>query len=110
VTAAVAVAFGGVICQDDKPVDGAFEGLHTLMGRFAVFVHTTREPLPVAHWLYREGGFEVTPDAGGFDAWDHQGILLVTRRVLPASAYIDDRAVRFVSWEQTLAFMDGQQP
>ena len=33
--------------------------------------------------------------------------VLVTNRKLPANVYIDDRGLRFVSWDQTLADLDG---
>lgn len=36
------------------------------------------------------------------------GMLLVTNRKLPAVAYVDDRAVRFESWNQTLATLIGE--
>ena len=82
---------------------GAFEGLRSLMERFAVFIHTTRDPIQVARWLYGHG-FECTPDPGGLEFWNERGgPLLVTCRKLPAIAYIDDRGIRFESWSQALA-------
>lgn len=41
------------------------------------------------------------PDWNG-TFWDTRGVLLVTNRKLAARAYIDDRAIRFESWEQAL--------
>jgi hypothetical protein len=41
--------------------------------------------------------------SGGLTFWNERGRLLVTDRKLPALAYIDDRAVRFVSWPQVLS-------
>lgn len=38
--------------------------------------------------------------SGQLWAWDGRGQLLVTNRKLPAIAYIDDRAIRFTSWQQ----------
>lgn len=35
--------------------------------------------------------------------WNLRGQLLVTNRKLAATSYLDDRAVRFVSWDQALA-------
>lgn len=35
--------------------------------------------------------------------WSERGQLLVTNRKLPAVAYIDDRGIRFESWDQALA-------
>lgn len=34
--------------------------------------------------------------------WNQRDQLLVTNRKLPATAYLDDRAVRFVDWDQAL--------
>lgn len=109
--ATVAVDFDGVIHSYragwgdgsiyDEPVPGAAEGLAELMTRYAVFVHTSRDPLAVAEWLARLA-FDVTlrvPESG---FWDERGRLLVTDRKLPAVAYVDDRALRFTSWSQTL--------
>lgn len=41
--------------------------------------------------------------SGVLTFWDAQGQILVTNRKLPAIAYIDDRAVRFLDWDQALA-------
>ncbi len=40
--------------------------------------------------------------SGDLWAWDARGQLLVTSRKLPAIAYIDDRAIRFRDWQQTM--------
>ena len=115
----VAVDFDGVIhtysegWQDgsiyDPPMLGAIEGLHKLMEFFAVFVHTTRQPYPVAQWLEEQGiPAYVELDAGEpREFWDEQGKVLVTNRKLPAVAYIDDRAIRFLDWDQALADVFG---
>ena len=57
----VAVDFDGVIHTYDKgwqdgaiygePVHGAFEGLRALMSRYAVFIHTSRDPGQVGRWM-----------------------------------------------------------
>lgn len=116
----------------DEPIPGALDALHALMRDYAVFIHTTREPEQVMPWL--EGhGFDVTIDercgaceglggrvmvdhcpacegSGQLLFWNLQGQLLVTNRKLAATAYIDDRAVRFESWPQTLAEMRRRYP
>ncbi len=111
----VAVDFDGVIHRYsrgwddgtiyDPPLEGAVEGLRALMLDFAVFVHTTRSPVAVAVWL-REQGLDARPDVPGDpdppEFWRFRGVLLVTNRKLPAVAYIDDRAIKFESWAQTL--------
>jgi hypothetical protein len=111
----VAVDFDGVIhayskgWQDgsiyDAPVPGAFDALRLLMRTNAVFVHTTRDPAPVAEWIRQRSGIETIycDEEGLPEFWQDQDSILVTRRKLPAVAYIDDRAVRFESWPQVLA-------
>lgn len=111
--ATIAVDFDGVIhgygrgWQDgaiyDPPVPGAFAGLRSLMAAYAVFVHTSRDPAQVAAWLAAEGGFTCTADPGATRFWDERGKLLVTSAKLPAAAYIDDRAIRFTTWNRALA-------
>ena len=109
----VAVDFDGVIHAYsrgwadgtiyDEPVPGALDGLRTLMRTYSVYIHTSRQPLPVAQWLNKRGlaAIAETPDHL-HEYWAHRGHLLVTQRKLPAIAYIDDRAVRFESWGQAL--------
>lgn len=41
--------------------------------------------------------------------WNLRGLLLVTNRKLAATVYVDDRALRFESWEQTLTAVAGRQ-
>ncbi len=112
--ATVAVDFDGVIhaysdgWQDgtiyDGPVPGAIGALQALMARYAVVVHSTRNPEQIAPWLRERGIRCVTDD--DFDErefWNVLGTALVSRRKYPAVAYIDDRAIRFASWDQALA-------
>jgi hypothetical protein len=98
----------GSIYGDFKP--GAMLALMTLMDRAAVFVHTTRSPRQVAAWIERESGHVIectTRLAPWQKFWNTKGLLLVTRRKLPAVAYIDDRAIRFQDWEQAMADVKG---
>jgi len=110
---AVAVDFDGVIhaysrgWQDgsiyDDPVPGAFDALHSLLESYSVIVFTSRNTTDTAKWLYVKGEFECTIDPGpSVEFWNGRGILFVTNRKLPAVAYIDDRGIRFESWDQTL--------
>jgi hypothetical protein len=114
-TRTVAVDFDGVIhgysrgWQDgtiyDEPVPGAFDALRTLMADYAVVIHTTRDPWPVAQWVEERSKIPtvVELDVGHKrEFWDDQGQILVTRFKLPAVAYIDDRGIRFLNWEQAL--------
>lgn len=106
----IAVDFDGVVhkygkgWQDgsiyDGPMPGALQGLRQLMEREPVFIFTARRVEDVASWLL-DRGLSVRV---GFDGpfWNTPGRLLVTNRKLPARAYLDDRAVLFVDWEQAL--------
>ncbi|PRX66146.1 hypothetical protein B0I32_106282 [Nonomuraea fuscirosea] len=110
----IAVDFDGVIHRYsrgwfdgtiyDEPVPGALDGLRTLMQHYAVFIHTSRSPQDVAPWLVQRG-FDVQVEYPGDPTqfWTERGALLVTRRKLPALAYLDDRAVQFTSWPLALA-------
>jgi hypothetical protein len=116
VSRTVAVDFDGVIhayskgWQDgsiyDEPVPGAFTSLRVLMSEYAVFVHTTRDPIQVGRWLHERGDFDVSLDTGHEVFWNEKGTLLITNRKLPAVAYIDDRAIRFESWGQALGDLE----
>lgn len=112
-TVTVAVDFDGVIHSYDKgwhdgtiygpPNSGAIESLQALMAAgYAVFVFTSREVESVIPWL--EGyGLPVAADGPPYPVfWDHADQILVTNRKLPAVAYVDDRALRFLDWTQTL--------
>lgn len=107
----VAVDFDGVVhaysrgWQDgsiyDSALPGAIEGLRALMAEYAVFIFTTRDAQQVAEWLSDRGFVCQVGHEGSF--WNVQGVLLVTDRKLAAVAYVDDRAVRFLNWDQALA-------
>lgn len=122
---AIAVDFDGVIHTYEKGwkdgsiygdwMAGSIFGLWELMRHDAVFIFTSRSPAQVALWIERESehAFEATtrmhPLVPGwwqwgkrFHFWNQRGVLLVTNRKLPATVYIDDRALRFTSWEQVL--------
>lgn len=98
----------GTIYGDWNP--GAVTALSQLMHQHAVFIHTTRNAGQVARWIEQSSGraFECTTRLPRTwygrrrPFWNTQGVLLVTDRKLPAVAYIDDRAVRFVDWWQSL--------
>ena len=70
-----------------------------------MFVHTTRDPKPVSKWIGDQFTLAtyVESDDSPREFWDVRGLILVTRRKLPAIAYIDDRGIRFTSWQQALA-------
>lgn len=98
----------GSIYGDWKP--GAAAALTQLMKRYAVFIHTTRNARQVARWIERMSGHGIectthlprTWWGRRRPFWNELGVLLVTDRKLPAVAYVDDRAVRFVTWHDAL--------
>ncbi|WP_405925453.1 hypothetical protein [Streptomyces sp. NBC_00035] len=114
----IAVDFDGVIhayrkgWQDgtiyDPPMPGALDGLRTLMAADAVFIFTTRDISQVASWLL-ERGFSVRVGHDG-PFWNERGRLLITNQKLAATAYLDDRAVRFENWDQALAVLGADPP
>ncbi|GIH95350.1 hypothetical protein ACFFMN_23600 [Planobispora siamensis] len=93
----------GVI--DGGLVLGAADALRTLMVDHDVFILTSRTDVDrVAAWITEKTQIPAIADLPGAyaDQWGH-GVLLVTNRKLPAVVYIDDRAVVFRTWAQTLA-------
>jgi hypothetical protein len=117
----IGIDFDGVIHQYNgwcdvvnDPIPGAFDAIRELCEGFAVFIHCARNPHPTAGagglgaipaWFKKHGlGIPTYCDehfSGHF--WNRQGLILVTNKKLPAVAYIDDRAIRFENWEQTIA-------
>jgi hypothetical protein len=88
----------------DGPLPGAFDAIKQLQERYAVFVFTTRDSEVVANWLADRGITVITDAGAGFPQfWNERDCVLVGDRKLPALAYIDDRGIRFESWEQALA-------
>lgn len=72
----------------DEPMPGALDAVRKLSKRFTLVVQTSRKNLPdVVLWLEKHG----FPD------------LHVTNEKPPALVYVDDRGLRFASWEQTIA-------
>ena len=115
----VAVDFDGVIHKYskgwhdgtiyDEPVEGAFNYLKIIMSHHSVFIFTTRNADDVALWIEHNSDLTCEADGEVFDGgkhpvffWNERDRLYVTNRKLPAIAYIDDRAIRFVNWHQAL--------
>lgn len=96
----------GTIYGDFMP--DAMPSLLWLLDREPVFVHTTRNARQVARWIERTSGHNIDCTARMSylpwrrTFWNTKGLLLVTNRKLPATAYLDDRAVRFTTWTQAL--------
>lgn len=94
----IAVDFDGVIHRYsrgwydgsiyDPPIDGAIEGINRLRTKFNVVIFTARKDVnQVARWFMDH-----------FGGWMPE----VTNIKPVAVAYIDDRAIRFESWDQIL--------
>lgn len=92
----------------DEPVRNAIGSLRVIMEDYAVVIHSTREPEQIAEWL-TPFGFRCQVDYDG-EFWNEMGILLITNRKLPSIVYVDDRAIRFESWGQTMAFLHSHYP
>lgn len=86
-------------------VPGAVEALRALMTGNPVFVFTSRDVVEVADWITKNTGIVTLPENGryGPQPWDEMDVLLVSNTKHPAVVYIDDRALRFVSWTQTMS-------
>lgn len=84
----------------NDPVPGALEALRFLLSRYYVMILTAREPGEARGWL-ESHGFRTDSDNGS-PGWSTRGVLLVTNRKLPAHIYVDDRGLRFWSWQQAL--------
>ena len=107
----------------DPPIKGAFEYIKKLMDSgYSVFVLSTRSPGQIKEWLlfwtmvseyeaegtghdpllwkYTRYGFTVEKIPFWKKFWDKPYVLGITNKKLPAIAYIDDRAIRFTSWEE----------
>jgi ribonucleotide monophosphatase NagD (HAD superfamily) len=89
----------------DPPIEGAREALARIHARYRVVIFTTRvNPAlrggqrsreAVVAWL-EQHGFRHS------EHWDD-----ITHEKPPALAYIDDRAVRFTTWDETMEELGG---
>ena len=128
---AIAIDFDGVIHRYsqgwrdgtiyDIPIDGALKSIEKIMDSgYYVFIHSTRKPKQIKNWLedrlwtYHDISMGYCLErflTYGYDCkiipfwtrfWNEAYTLGITNRKLPAVAYIDDRAINFKNWEQTL--------
>lgn len=87
-------------------IRGAFDALRSIMAQQPVFIFTTRNAQQVASWVREKSGIATTIDPDrNVTFWNTMGQILVTDRKLAAVAYIDDRAVRFHTWDNTMQIL-----
>ncbi len=109
----IAVDFDGVVhtysrgwwTKDiyDPPMPGAHDALKALSAAYGVFIFSARPAKDILPWCRRQFPdlkFQLIPAKVRY--WDRKGVIGITNRKLPALAYVDDRALRFVSWVDTL--------
>lgn len=109
----VAVDFDGVIhaysdgWKDgtiyDEPMPGAFAGLRRLMQNNNVFIISTRSPEQILDWMTEQApaiACELVPPEAL--QWEKRDVIGITNRRLLAHSLVDDRAVRFVNWRDTV--------
>lgn len=87
------VIYGGLM-------PGAWESLQQLLTKYAIVVQTARDIHQTRNWL-KAHGLKVIA-SNDIRHWDVMNTILVTNMKPAAIAYIDDRAIRFTNWEQTL--------
>ena len=86
----------------DYPMPGVEEALKKLMEKYAVFIFSSRDPYQIMEWMDKKFTVktQVINDAVKF--WEQKDIIGITTKKLPAIVYIDDRALKFISWGQVL--------
>lgn len=84
----IAIDFAGVLSRNGVPVDDAKDSLNKLAQEYIVTIFTTEDTKMVKKWLIQ----------WGFPDYE------VTNTKPVAIAYVDDRAIRFVSWYDTLKY------
>ncbi|QBI53463.1 hypothetical protein [Streptomonospora litoralis] len=87
----------------DPSVPGAIETLAEMQRTFAVVVHTTRDADTVAGWLCARGLNAIPDHRTDRVFWNERETILVSNRKIASLAYIDDRAIKFTSWDQARA-------
>lgn len=111
----------------DVPVEGCFTAIQSLFeAGYSVFIFSTRSPKQIKKWM-KENTYETDYEHNGMGAdpgdyrypkfgftvetipfwkkfWNKKNVVGITKRKLPAMAYIDDRAIKFEgNWYEALA-------
>ena len=96
----------------DNPMPGALSALGLLLNQgYSVYVFTTRDLGQVAEWFAEHAkGYlvERVPEDALF--WEKTGVIGLSNRKIVAYVWIDDRALRFESWQQTLKDLERLLP
>lgn len=93
----------------DDPTPGGFDAIRHLQETYAVVVFTCRDTFQVADWLTGHGIPTALDLPGTSLFWNDRTTVLVTNRKPAAIAYIDDRGIRFTSWDQALTDLDTDE-
>jgi len=89
----------------DEPVEGALEAINILMRwGFAVYIFSTRNEQQIQDWFARHNLGLPTQIIRDEIFWETSEILGISKRKLPAIAYIDDRGIRFTNWKDILNY------
>lgn len=113
---AIAIDFDGVIHKYskgwnggeiyDEPIEGAFDAIKKLMKRgYSVFILSTRSSAQIRDWCDEQSTnlkFEVIPHKTQF--WNKKDVVGITQKKIAATAYIDDRGLRFTNWPDMVKY------
>lgn len=87
----------------DVPMDGAYSALLMLLDQYSVFIFSSRDSQEIVHWFNKHlPDLKVEEIPEDMDMWKKKGVIGVTTRKLPAYVIIDDRAIKFENWAETL--------
>lgn len=111
----VAIDFDGVIHKYsegwkdgsayDVPMDDTRASIELLIkSGYRVVIFSTRDPIQIQAWFETHlPEFRTAIMEPHERFWNNEGIIGITRHKPVAFAYIDDRAIRFHTWQMALA-------